>query len=63
MQQDKDAMSLALNNADIDPDAKKFVQALLVGLDSGKQSAYEAVVLPHMNRLIRAIKQMKTMQG
>ena len=61
--QDKEDMDKALSNGDIDSDAYKFVQALVTGLSPGKKATYETTLLPHMNRLIRAIKELKKMEG
>lgn len=59
--QDKEDLDKALSNADIDPDAHKFVQALVTGLAPAKKATYETTILPHMNRLIRAIKELKAL--
>ena len=61
--QDKEDMNKALSNAEIDADAHKFVQALVAGLAPGKKANYETTLLPHMNRLIVAIKELKNTEG
>ena len=60
---DKEDMDKALKSADIDSDAYKFVQALITGLAPGKKETYETTLLPHMNRLICAIKELKQMDS
>lgn len=61
--QDKEDMDRALRAADIDPDAHKFVCALVEGLAPGKREKYESALLPHMNRLILAIRDIKAAEG
>lgn len=61
--QDNEDVNKALSNAEIDSDAHKFVQALVTGLSPGKKATYETTLLPHMNRLIRAIKELKQMEA
>lgn len=61
--QDREDFDRALKNSEIDPDAQKFVQALVHGLAPGKKDMYETTLTPHMNRLIRAIKELKEMSG
>jgi CRP-like cAMP-binding protein len=60
---DKEDIAEAVDNADIDSDAHKFVQALVTGLAPGRKALYETTLLPHMNRLIHAIKELKKMDS
>jgi len=57
--QEQAGMDKAIRGSEIDEDAYKFVQALVTGLAPGKKETYETALLPHMNRLLRAIKEIK----
>jgi CRP-like cAMP-binding protein len=52
----------ALENAELDDDAIKIVQALINDLPTDKRYLYEKAILPHLNGLIKAIKKIKDAQ-
>ncbi len=57
--QDTEAAEKAQKRAQIDDQAYDMVRALTVGLDPEKQREYEDAILPHMNGVIRVIKELK----
>lgn len=58
--QDSTAISEAGEKAKLDDDAVKIVQALLANLPPDKKFQYEKAILPHLNGLIKEIKNLKT---
>ncbi len=57
--QDLGAIDKAKERAEIDPDALKIVQGLVIGLSAEKKFQYEKALLPHANQMIKAIKELK----
>lgn len=49
----------ALKNAEIDDTAKQLVEALVTGLPIDKKAQFEDAILPHLNSMIKAIKETK----
>ncbi len=49
----------ALKNSEIDDMALTLTQSLLTGLSVDKKMQYEDALLPHINGMIKAIKEMK----
>lgn len=49
----------ALNNTDIDETARFMLQNLLSGLSVDKRAKYEDALLPHINEVIRSVKELK----
>lgn len=57
--QDDTAIAAAGERARIDDDALKLVQGLLANLPPDKKFLYEKAILPHLNGLIKEIKNLK----
>lgn len=57
--QDLTAIDNAKERAKIDPDAYKMVEALTSGLSNEKKFRYEKAILPHVNNMVKAIKDLK----
>jgi len=57
--QDLTAIDKARKRAEIDPDALKMVDALVAGRNAEKKFQYENAILPHVNSMIKAIKELK----
>ena len=57
--QDYAAIDKAKAKAKIDEDALKMVEGLTAGLSSDKKFQYEKAILPHVNSMIKAIKELK----
>ena len=57
--QDLSAIDTAVKRAEIDPDAYKMMQAFLHGLSEDKKFQYEKAILPHVNAMVKAIKDIK----
>lgn len=57
--QDDTAIAIAGEKARIDDDALKLVQGLLANLPPDKKFQYEKAILPHLNGLIKEIKNLK----
>jgi len=57
--QDDTAIAKAGENARIDEDALKLVHGLLATLAPDKKFQYEKAILPHLNGLIKEIKNLK----
>ncbi len=60
--QDDIAIGIAGEKARIDDDAIKLVSALLANLPPDKKFRYEKAILPHLNGLIKEIKNLKGVQ-
>lgn len=56
---DLTAIDKAKKRAEIDPDALKMVDALTAGLGPDKKFQYEQAILPYVNGMIKAIKELK----
>ena len=52
-------MKKALDRTEIDDSARTLVQGLLTGLSEDKKIKYEKAMLPHINGLIKEIKEIK----
>lgn len=57
---DSAAMGRAGEKAKIDDDALSLVKGLIAGLPPDKKFEYEQALLPHLNALIKEIKNLKT---
>lgn len=57
--QDSKAIDKAREKAQIDDDAFKMVQALTAGMEGDKKFKYENAIIPHVNSLMKAIKEVK----
>lgn len=57
--QDLSAIDKAVKRADIDPDAYNMMAAIVAGLDKDRQYHYEKAILPHVNAMVKAIKEVK----
>ncbi len=57
--QDLTAIDKAKTRAEIDEDAFKMVAALTTGLSDQKKYQYEKAILPHVNAMVKAIKDLK----
>jgi CRP-like cAMP-binding protein len=57
---DMSAIEKAREHAEIDEDAYKMLQALTHGVPEDKKHRYEKAMLPHVNGLIKAIKDVKS---
>lgn len=56
---DLNSIEKAKKRAEIDGDAFAMVDALTAGLEQEKKHLYENAILPHVNALIKAIKEIK----
>lgn len=56
---DQNSIEKAVARAEIDDDAYKMVHAITAGLDQHKSYQYEKAILPHVNAMIKAIRQVK----
>ncbi len=57
--QDLSAIDKAVERSQIDDDAYKMMAALTTGLPDEKKFVYEREVLPHVNRMVKTIKELK----
>ena len=57
--QDLTAIDKAIRRSQIDEDAFKMVHAITAGLDKERQFQYEKAILPHVNAMVKAIKEVK----
>lgn len=58
--QDLSAIKSARKRAEIDPDSYKMVELITHGMNGEKKRQYENAILPHVNNMIAAIKELKT---
>lgn len=58
--QDMSAIDSAKKRSEIDPDAYKMMEGLVAGLQGEKKYQYEKAILPHVNSMVKAIKELKT---
>ena len=57
--QDLTAIDKAKKRAEIDSDAFKMTAALIAGMEDHKKFQYERAILPHVNQIVKAIKELK----
>lgn len=61
--QDLSAIDKAKQRFEIDPDAYKMVEVLINGLTDERKFKYEKAILPHVNAMVKAIKDLKQNEG